>query len=222
MTKEERLEKDRIRGKIWYAKNKEKRQKSIRAWAKRNRERKLAIDKKWRDDNPEKYAESQRKYRANNPDRIKERREARKEKSALWHKEWFQKTKEERREQRKAIYQRWAKNNPHKICAYAAERRASLILRTPKWLTDEDFDAMDSVYQLAVEMSEAFGCKYHVDHIIPLNGKTVSGLHVPDNLQILPGKENIAKKNKYNTKIMEVLFMNGVFTFSTNGVLQIA
>ena len=53
------------------------------------------------------------------------------------------------------------------------------------------------VYELAQLRTKLFGFSWHVDHIIPLKGKLVSGLHVIENLQVIPGIENIIKKNSY-------------------------
>jgi hypothetical protein len=67
---------------------------------------------------------------------------------------------------------------------------------TPKWLTKEHLNQIESFYWLAKLQYELTDEKYHVDHIVPLKGKTVCGLHVPWNLQVIPALENISKGNK--------------------------
>lgn len=81
--------------------------------------------------------------------------------------------------------------------ADTAKRRAALIQRTPKWLTEDDLWMIEQAYELAVLRTQMFSFDWHVDHIIPLQGKSVSGLHVPINLQVIPGKENLSKHVKY-------------------------
>ena len=65
----------------------------------------------------------------------------------------------------------------------------------PDWA---DRSAIAAVYGECTRLNAQAGkIAYHVDHIIPLQGKRVSGLHVAGNLQILPAKENFAKNNKF-------------------------
>lgn len=98
-----------------------------------------------------------------------------------------------------AIKQRvsnYVKNNKGKINSYKAKYRASKYNATPKWLTKDQLKIIAEFYKKAKRMSEETGKIHHVDHIIPLQGKNICGLHVPWNLQILSQSENCSKTNK--------------------------
>lgn len=115
----------------------------------------------------------------------------------------------------------WAKNNPEKRSiivknsrsnktnrwqAYSneykkrtgetAKRRASIKNRTPSWLAEDDLWMIKEIYDLRFLRESITGTKWHVDHIVPINGKTVCGLHVPWNLRVIQASENLKKGNK--------------------------
>lgn len=70
---------------------------------------------------------------------------------------------------------------------------AKKLNATPKWA---DLKAIEAVYAEAAYLRETTGVRYEVDHIYPLQGKLCCGLHVHQNLQILPKAENIRKHNR--------------------------
>lgn len=67
---------------------------------------------------------------------------------------------------------------------------------TPAWLTCTAMDQIDSIFAAATEASQNTGVPHEVDHVIPLDGKTVCGLHVPWNLRVMERGPNRSKKNK--------------------------
>ena len=89
----------------------------------------------------------------------------------------------------------WSSLNRDKCNAKNASRRARKLQATPVWLTEEHKKQILEVYVLAQECEMLTGDSYHVDHIIPLVNKTVCGLHVPWNLQVLPSDLNLKKSN---------------------------
>jgi hypothetical protein len=90
---------------------------------------------------------------------------------------------------------KWFAENKDKRAAYEGKRRAMQLQRTPKW--DPDAHLIVAKYQLAAMLTKASGIEHHVDHIIPLQGRKVSGLHVFSNLRVIPGSDNVKKSNKY-------------------------
>ena len=95
---------------------------------------------------------------------------------------------------------RWRDSHPEKEIAKMNKRRASRISRTPSWLTEDDFWMMKEAYSLSKLREKLTGIKWNVDHIIPLQGKLVSGLHVPSNLQVIPFIDNMRKGNSFGER----------------------
>jgi hypothetical protein len=124
-------------------------------------------------ENRDKKLRWQAKYRENNRDELREKR-----------KEYYYSHLDEE----KASKQEWKKHNRHKLRAMYARRRARLLQAIPSWA---DLKVITEFYKNCPE-------GYHVDHIIPLQGKNVCGLHVIANLQYLPAGENLRKGNRYN------------------------
>ena len=81
--------------------------------------------------------------------------------------------------------------------ALKAKRRADLLARLPKWLSVDEKWMIGQAYALAKLRSKMTGFDWHVDHVIPLRGKDVSGLHTPYNLQVIPAIENLRKGNRH-------------------------
>lgn len=100
-------------------------------------------------------------------------------------------------EARKKARAKWDQLNPGKTTAAKAKNRVERSFRVPAWLTEDDIWMIEQAYELAALRTKMFGFAWHVDHIIPLTGKKVSGLHVPSNLRVIPAAENLRKSNKF-------------------------
>lgn len=105
------------------------------------------------------------------------------------------KWREENRERKREINLSWKKRCSGKVNSHTAARRASKHNATPEWLTEEQKSEIEQTYWLARDLRSVTGEDYHVDHIVPLKGKDVCGLHVPWNLQVLPSDLNYLKGN---------------------------
>ena len=95
--------------------------------------------------------------------------------------------KQKNLEKTKASHSAYVKRNRPLWNAQTAKYRAAKLQRTVGWSDDL---VISMIYQDCPE-------GYHVDHIIPLQGENVSGLHVAWNLQYLPASDNFSKGNRF-------------------------
>ena len=176
----------------YYANNPEKMKERASKYRANNPEKVKEYKAKYRANNREKLKEQSSKYRTNNPEKIKEHKakyytnnhEKMKERASKYRANNLEKIKE-----RSAKYYA---NNAEKVAAKAANRRIILGNATVAWRDD---DKIREIYKERDRLTKETGIVHHVDHIIPLKGKNVTGLHHEDNLQILTATENLRKGN---------------------------
>ena len=97
-------------------------------------------------------------------------------------------------EKRREVLRNHYRNNTTIYVAKGAKRRVSKLRATPVW---SNLDAINALYKECAYVSKLTGIKHVVDHEIPLQGALVSGLHVLENLRIVPELENLQKGNKF-------------------------
>jgi 5-methylcytosine-specific restriction endonuclease McrA len=111
----------------------------------------------------------------------------------------------------------WCKNNPEKVKLFKHAQPAMMAQRTMRYYAAKiqavpiwaDFEKINDVYNRAKKMSLLNDIELHVDHIVPLKGKNVCGLHVHYNLQIITADKNRRKANKLIPELVEQIAAMG-------------
>lgn len=153
----------------------------VKKWRRENPDRSAAHSKAWQERHHDRYLEIQRENYRKQP-------EAYKAWSLMWNS-----ANPGRKRANDAIYYR---NNKDRSLAHSRKRKAAKRRAVPLWFGELDELVQFEAYQLAAMREKVTGKPWHVDHMLPIAGKTVSGLHVWNNLQVIPGRLNLAKHNR--------------------------
>jgi hypothetical protein len=143
--------------------------------------------------NKDKAKESHRLYYLKNKEKIKIYAENNKERLLKYRKEYRLKNKDrikeytlKNKDKINKTYKLYHLNNPHISKNKTSKRRSAKLKAIPKFA---NLDKIKEIYKNCPK-------GYHVDHIIPLQGENVCGLHVEWNLQYLTAYDNKSKSNK--------------------------
>lgn len=110
------------------------------------------------------------------------------------YKKWVEKNRAKVNEQQR----KWRQANKEKHRPYQSAYNAIRWKRTSIPLAKLHLEQIVKIYEKRDQKIKQTGTDHHVDHIIPIKGKNICGLHVPWNMQILPAKENRQKSNKFD------------------------
>lgn len=111
-----------------------------------------------------------------------------------WYKTQQKIYRDAHREYRYSLIKQWRQDNKGRINAMSSKRKVSISRATPKWA---DHEAIAVMYDQSQELTTQTGIQHNVDHFYPIHGKTVCGLHVAENLQVITKQENLDKSNMH-------------------------
>jgi hypothetical protein len=139
----------------------------------------------------QKYAQ---KYYLKNKEKIKFRAETwRKENKERWNelgRKWRKDNPLKSSESMRKSYEKnITKHTIKSLCKRAHKKQA-----TPSW---SNHFFISEIYKLAILRTKITGIKWHVDHVVPIKSKLVCGLHVEDNLMVIPAVQNLKKRNLF-------------------------
>lgn len=160
----------------------------------RTREAALAYCKKYQQDNAESIAARKKAQRAASSEKITEYSRAYHAKKGpernASSRAWYAKNKTSVADR----HAKWARENSHLTAARTRKRDAAKLNATPAWA---DFEVIKDFYAEAARLTLETGILHEVDHIVPLQGKNVCGLHVPCNLDVITKAANLSKGNRF-------------------------
>jgi hypothetical protein len=165
----------------------------LQVWRAKNPEKVAATNKKYDEKNRDKRSEYAKQYRKANPEKVRALFDSWAERNPEKIRGYMQKASKAWHERNPDYLSNFYKANKERYVAARARRRAAQDFATPAWLTAIDKAMIQEMYDVSEARYIQTGIKHHVDHIVPINGKNVAGMHVPWNLQVITAHENLSK-----------------------------
>lgn len=177
-----------------------RRREYMRKWAAENPELKKQRAAEWYDKNREEVIQ---RTRDNYYKDLEKSRQRGRDYAATHAKEAVQRVRQWKKDNPERAKINDENRDPVKLHVAKAKYRAAKRQACPPWVDKEHMARIHAIYKLRREVSEQTGITHEVDHIVPLQGKTVCGLHVWWNLRVIPKQENNRRPRIWDDKLLD-------------------